>query len=1000
MASKFMRKSFKKNPTRNIHDDTKIQQYDADSLIQLEEEAQHAESGVYNIRDSHALEKAGGTQNYSLFELKAKQQQWEEERRRMEEEKAGDESGEPDRPDDNLSFGTNYSWLKLKAEPIVGVQPLEPRSGHTAFTLSSRDPRIFIHGGAADSQYFRDIYVFNTQHAKWMLSHTFNKPSAMAYHTMMLVAPDRELPQKEQVPRLLSYGGFNKGKVFAETQVLEEWSVVLAGEAGRDEMIKPPRRMNDIPKPGQYSDVWRVAEEVCGEVPLGRCMHTATLVGGRHLAIIGGWHSDFVNDVYVLDVQTMVWEYKNCAYPDGKPIPGRAGHTATLIPGRRVVVFGGQNKRGQLDDLHVLDLNRMVWSTPKTKGKAPLRRSGHSAVFDGQGAIIIYGGWDGAHQRSDVFTLDVSGEEDKWEWDKAKCVGDDIAGRCGHTATMVNGKMYVVGGWSQGLFFNDVHVLELEKVARDRKVEEEMEKRTNREREVAGPQLATVIQAAIAKAKLDDLLRFSEDDTAANLKKAYETVNSAERLSDTQLQTLSDQLDRDMRVALKQVQDKTKANKFERNRLQEMEERKAFAEKMAEGRKRYIGAAVSKGLSLQAAALLAEEEPPEHFITNPEKMWARMEKEARKARAAAKQAKDRAVAIADAEGDPAALAALEAAGPAGAPSALELRPEDDAPQFGRRKGAPRPPAKPDLGFRELEKNILPKGQPYERLQQAAPEYKGMDEDPLSTIALTGGLVSCYDDRKRRAMIRQMELEDEAENGEGVSALEAAIARSKARSKVDSHPDAAVSASRPRGTEVVPKKVARPAVLRWPAEEPHIGSIVNIRDQTPAEKKWQGLPDGAAVLRDGSVAEWRPPPEPSNMAMVVRRDGSVLPEYENMALEKHLQRDPFDIPLGVQQSVEKMQAAVRGHLTRKEMKQFLACVKIQATVRGWLVRRSDALGRQRELRRQDAAYRYLEYQREQEKSMSEQEKKLKAEENKYLEFKKARGSLAASLVTPL
>eukprot|EP00976_Prorocentrum_cordatum_P042539 862394-Prorocentrum_minimum.AAC.2 len=45
---------------------------------------------------------------------------------------------------------------------------------------------------------------------------------------------------------------------------------------------------------------------------------------------------------------------------------------------------------------------------------------------------------------------------------------------------------------------------------------------------------------------------------------------------------------------------------------------------------------------------------------------------------------------------------------------------------------------------------------------AAPEYRGMEEDPLTTIALTGGLTSCYDDRKRRAMIRQLELEDEVE----------------------------------------------------------------------------------------------------------------------------------------------------------------------------------------------------------------------------------------------
>jgi hypothetical protein len=32
-----------------------------------------------------------------------------------------------------------------------------------------------------------------------------------------------------QVPRLLQYGGFNKGTLYGETRIIEEWGVVLAG---------------------------------------------------------------------------------------------------------------------------------------------------------------------------------------------------------------------------------------------------------------------------------------------------------------------------------------------------------------------------------------------------------------------------------------------------------------------------------------------------------------------------------------------------------------------------------------------------------------------------------------------------------------------------------------------------------------------------------------------------------------------------------------------------
>jgi hypothetical protein len=48
-----------------------------------------------------------------------------------------------------------------------------------------------------------------------------------------------------------------------------------------------------------------------GDIPLGRCNHTATLVGSSILVIVGGWHSDFVDDVYTLDVTSWRWTYRS-----------------------------------------------------------------------------------------------------------------------------------------------------------------------------------------------------------------------------------------------------------------------------------------------------------------------------------------------------------------------------------------------------------------------------------------------------------------------------------------------------------------------------------------------------------------------------------------------------------------------------------------------------------------------------------------------------------------
>ena len=73
-------------------------------------------------------------------------------------------------------------------------------------------------------------------------------------------------------------------------------------------------------------------QNTCAEVSM------VSQVGGRHLVVYGGWHGDFIHDVYVLDVWSMVWEYKETklaiAAQLGGPISGRAGHTACLLPGR------------------------------------------------------------------------------------------------------------------------------------------------------------------------------------------------------------------------------------------------------------------------------------------------------------------------------------------------------------------------------------------------------------------------------------------------------------------------------------------------------------------------------------------------------------------------------------------------------------------------------------------------------------------------------------------
>jgi hypothetical protein len=84
-----------------------------------------------------------------------------------------------------------------------------------------------------------------------------------------------------------------------------------------------------------------------------------------------------------------------------KQIKVRGSHAACLIPERNyMVVFGGQNATGLLNDLWILDLNEYVWIRPTVIGYGPSPRSGHTLVYDqDRRKIYLFGGYDGTKSK-------------------------------------------------------------------------------------------------------------------------------------------------------------------------------------------------------------------------------------------------------------------------------------------------------------------------------------------------------------------------------------------------------------------------------------------------------------------------------------------------------------------------------------------------------------------------------------------------------------------------
>ncbi|XP_052308744.1 uncharacterized protein LOC112327529 isoform X3 [Populus trichocarpa] len=192
-----------------------------------------------------------------------------------------------------------------------------------------------------------------------------------------------------------------------------------------------------------------------GQGPGPRDSHSAVLVG-RQMIVFGGTNgSKKVNDLHILDLGTKEWISPECK---GTPPLPRESHTATLIGDDRIMVFGGsgEGEANYLNDLHVLDLKSMRWTSPEVKGSIPAPRDSHSAVEIGN-KLFVYGGDRGDRYHGDVDVLDT----DTMTWTKLVVQGSSPGVRAGHASVNIGTKLYVIGGVGDKHYYNDVWVLDV-----------------------------------------------------------------------------------------------------------------------------------------------------------------------------------------------------------------------------------------------------------------------------------------------------------------------------------------------------------------------------------------------------------------------------------------------------------------------------------------------------------------------------------------------------------
>lgn len=176
---------------------------------------------------------------------------------------------------------------------------------------------------------------------------------------------------------------------------------------------------------------WR--EIVTHPSPPPRSGHTLTCIGETQTILFGGRGVGYevLNDLWLLDMADgyMNWVqilFELRSIPEGYSLP-RVGHSATLMLGGRVLIYGGEDSyRHRKDDFWVLDITAIpsrnnlnskellskMWKRLKGKGYKPHSRSFHRACSDLSGRYMyVFGGMvDGLFQPAEPIGLGFDGE--------------------------------------------------------------------------------------------------------------------------------------------------------------------------------------------------------------------------------------------------------------------------------------------------------------------------------------------------------------------------------------------------------------------------------------------------------------------------------------------------------------------------------------------------------------------------------------------------------------
>ncbi|RIB24761.1 hypothetical protein C2G38_2241834, partial [Gigaspora rosea] len=170
------------------------------------------------------------------------------------------------------------------------------------------------------------------------------------------------------------------------------------------------------------------APKISGTQPIRRREASSTfnpnngwiyIFGGAPVQFNSHINAILFNDFIILDSVNLSWV--NFKSPLNVPTR-RASHTATLVNGYIIIIGGTEMtddftlKDTDINQIWLYDTNLGTWKNQTAGGDNVGTRGGHTAVFDLNGNIIVYGGSNVDNKRStpDLIILNVATSSFKW----------------------------------------------------------------------------------------------------------------------------------------------------------------------------------------------------------------------------------------------------------------------------------------------------------------------------------------------------------------------------------------------------------------------------------------------------------------------------------------------------------------------------------------------------------------------------------------------------------